>query len=84
MELAWIGAEDPQRREPMTCNIGRAGRIGRIVAGLAIVGVGVYFQSWWGAIGVIPFTVGTSGYCPTYALFKTSTDKRAAAPPAGN
>jgi hypothetical protein len=66
----------------MTCNIGRTGRIVRIAAGLTIVGVGVYFQSWWGAVGVLPITIGTLGWCPTFTLFKTSTAKRAAAPPA--
>jgi hypothetical protein len=66
----------------MTCNIGRTGRIVRIVAGITIVGVGVYFQNWWGAIGVIPITIGTLGWCPAFALRKTSSEKRGSAPPA--
>ncbi|RLA05788.1 MAG: DUF2892 domain-containing protein, partial [Gammaproteobacteria bacterium] len=35
----------------MQCNIGNTDRIIRGTFGLAIIAAGVYFQSWWGAIG---------------------------------
>lgn len=69
----------------MTCNIGRTGRIVRIAAGLAIIGVGFYFQNWWGGIGVLPVMVGIIGYCPPWTkLLKISNGKASvsAAPPA--
>jgi type IV secretory pathway TrbD component len=36
----------------MKLNVGTIDRSLRIVAGLAAIALGVYFQSWWGAIGL--------------------------------
>jgi len=57
----------------MTRNIGSTDRIIRIVAGLAIIAAGVYFGSWWGAIGLIPLATAAVGWCPAYAPFGIST-----------
>ncbi len=57
----------------MKCNVGKADRTIRVILGLVIVGVGVYFQSWWGAIGIIPLVTAAIGWCPLYAPFKVST-----------
>jgi hypothetical protein len=48
-------------------------RIARIIAGVVIIGAGVYLQSWWGAVGVVPFLTGAVGICPMYYPFKLST-----------
>jgi hypothetical protein len=48
-------------------------RIIRIVIGLIIVVLGVYFNSWWGLIGIIPLATGIFKWCPLYVPFKIST-----------
>jgi hypothetical protein len=53
----------------MKCNVGKTDRMLRIVAGLAIMGAGVYFQSWLGAIGVVPLLTGIFRFCPAYLPF---------------
>lgn len=53
----------------MKCNVGKTDRMLRIVAGLAIMGAGVYFQSWLGAIGVVPLLTGLFRFCPAYLPF---------------
>lgn len=57
----------------MTPNIGSTDKILRIVAGLAIIGAGVYLQSWWGAVGAVPLLTALIGWCPAYAPFGLST-----------
>ncbi|MBG7601504.1 MAG: DUF2892 domain-containing protein [Gammaproteobacteria bacterium] len=57
----------------MMKNVGSIDRVIRIVAGVAIIGAGVYYQSWWGAIGAVPLLTGLMGWCPPYALFGWNT-----------
>jgi hypothetical protein len=57
----------------MQQNIGKIDRTLRIIGGIAIIGAGVYFQSWWGVIGVIPLATASIGWCPAYAPFGLST-----------
>ncbi len=59
----------------MSCNVGTTDRLLRIVLGLVIIAAGVYFQSWWGAIGLIPLVTGAVRWCPLYAPFGLSTCK---------
>lgn len=59
----------------MKTNVGNADRIVRIVLGLIIIGAGVYFKSWWGAIGVVPLGTAAIGWCPAYLPFGLSTCK---------
>lgn len=59
----------------MTKNIGRTDRVIRIITGLAVVGAGIYFQSWWGAIGLVFIGTALIRWCPPYALFGISTCK---------
>ncbi len=37
----------------MKVNVGSADKVIRIVAGVAVIGWGVYAQNWLGAIGII-------------------------------
>jgi len=60
----------------MKTNIGTADRIIRIVIGLAIIAAGIYFKSWWGAIGAIPLITALTGFCGLYVPFGISTCKR--------
>jgi hypothetical protein len=57
----------------MRPNVGGFDRGFRIVLGLAVIGIGVYFKSWWGALGAIPLLTGAFRRCPVYLPFGTST-----------
>jgi hypothetical protein len=59
----------------MKANVGGVDRVVRIVVGLAIIGVGIAYQSWWGAIGLIPLTTGVLRWCPAYCPLKVSSAK---------
>jgi len=53
----------------MKCNVGKTDRMLRVIAGLAIIGAGVYFQNWLGAIGLVPLLTGVFRFCPAYLPF---------------
>lgn len=57
----------------MKRNVGSVDRIIRVVLGLVLIGLGVYFSSWWGAIGIIPLATAAIGWCPLYVPFGLST-----------
>jgi len=59
----------------MKCNVGGIDRRLRIIVGLAIIAAGVYFQSWLGAIGLVPLLTGMVGWCPAYLPFGLSSAK---------
>jgi len=59
----------------MRCNVGKFDKVLRIVGGLVIIGLGIAFQSWWGAIGLIPLVTGLIGWCPLYIPLGISTCK---------
>jgi len=59
----------------MKKNVGSADKILRIIIGIGIIGAGVYYQSWWGAIGAIPIATAVMNFCPAYALIGLSTKK---------
>ncbi len=65
----------------MTCNVGTTDRLLRAIVGSAIIALGIYFQSWWGLIGVIPLLTALSAVCPSYMPFKISTAKEPATAP---
>jgi hypothetical protein len=60
----------------MKCNVGSVDRLLRIILGLIIAILGVYFDSWWGLIGVVPLATGLFSFCPMYVLLKMSTVKK--------
>ena len=57
----------------MKPNVGGGDRIFRIVVGLVAIGAGIYFKSWWGALGLLPLLTGVFRWCPAYVPFGTST-----------
>ena len=59
----------------MKCNMGKADRILRAIVGVAVIAVGYYYQSWWGALGLIPLLTSVVSFCPLYLPFKLSTNK---------
>ncbi len=60
----------------MKANVGSTERTLRIVAGLIIIGLGVYYQSLWGVIGLIPLLTGLFRFCPLYRMLGMNTCKR--------
>ena len=59
----------------MKKNVGGVDRAIRAIAGLVIIGLGVVFQSWWGAIGIVPLFTSAVGWCPPYAMLGFSSCK---------
>ena len=60
----------------MEINIGSTERLLRIIAGVVITGLGLYFQSWWGVIGLVPLLTGLFRFCPLYKMLGMNTCKR--------
>lgn len=60
----------------MKCNIGKTDRMIRFVLGVVIIAAGLYYQSWWGAIGLVPLLTAALRWCPPYDWFGISTDKK--------
>jgi len=57
----------------MKSNVGSSDRFIRIILGLIIIAVGVFYQSYWAAVGAIPLITGLIGWCPAYFPFGIST-----------
>ncbi len=57
----------------MKCNVGRAEQIVRIIIGVTVVLLGLYFKSWWGFIGLAPIITGWIRYCPVSDVLGIST-----------
>ena len=59
----------------MRKNVGSVDRLLRLILGVVIIVWGVYDESWWGLIGVVPLMTGFMNWCPIYIPFKISTIK---------
>jgi hypothetical protein len=57
-EGAWVG------RNLMKTNLGIVDRVLRVVAGVAVIGVGAAYGSWWALLGLVPLGTGLVGFCP--------------------
>jgi len=57
----------------MKHNLGTADRIVRAVLGLAAGAAGLYYQSWFGLIGLVFLGTALIGWCPAYLPFGLST-----------
>ena len=60
----------------MEINVGSTERLLRIIVGVVIIGLGLYFQSWWGLVGLIPLLTGLFRFCPLYKMLGMNTCKR--------
>jgi uncharacterized membrane protein HdeD (DUF308 family) len=68
----------------MKKNVGMVDRIIRIILGIILIGLGLYFQGSWGltvmivliVVGLIALITGIIGYCGIYSIFKISTLKK--------
>jgi len=59
----------------MKKNIGSKDRAVRLFAGLIIIFAGLYYQSWWGALGLVPVITALIHWCPLYVPFRINTCK---------
>ena len=57
----------------MKKNMGTADRIIRLVVGIAVGAVGLYFQSFVGLIAIPLVLTSAIGFCPAYLPFGFST-----------
>lgn len=57
----------------MTKNIGNTDKIIRIVAGVLLIGWGLFAGNWLGAIGIVPLATALIGWCPAYLPFGINT-----------
>jgi hypothetical protein len=57
----------------MKLNVGSIDRWVRIALGLAIGAAGLYFESWFGLIGLVPLGTALAGWCPLYVVLGIST-----------
>lgn len=60
----------------MKNNVGTIDRLLRIILGLVISIAGVYFDSWWGLVGLVPLATGIFQFCPLYFPLNISTVKK--------
>lgn len=60
----------------MEINVGSTECLLRIIVGVVIIGLGLYFQSWWGVVGLIPLLTGLFRFCPLYKMLGMNTCKR--------
>ena len=59
----------------MKKNVGSIDRSLRIILGVAVIAAGIYFQSWWGLVGIVPLATAFMNWCPAYLPFGISTCK---------
>jgi len=58
----------------MCFNAGIADRVVRVVAGLGLIGYGLFSQNYIvAAVGMVPLLTGAIGFCPFYPIFKINT-----------
>ncbi len=57
----------------MNKNVGSMDRMLRVVLGVVIIAIGLYYKNWWGAVGVVPLFTAMIGWCPPYALLGINT-----------
>ena len=60
----------------MQSNMGKTDKIIRLVVGVVVVGAGIYYQNWLGAIGLIAIVTALMGWCPAYTLIGASTKEK--------
>lgn len=57
----------------MKQNLGNIDRILRVIAGLVLIGWGLWSQNWLGAIGLVALFTAAVGWCPAYLPFGLSS-----------
>ena len=57
----------------MKCNMGNSDWMFRGIVGIAVLGAGLFFQSWWGLLGLVFLATATFSWCPAYVPFGINT-----------
>jgi hypothetical protein len=57
----------------MKCNVRYTDKIIRITLAVIVAALGLYFQSWWGLVAIVPLATGLSLFCPIYKIFGLNT-----------
>ena len=60
----------------MQCNLSKMDRTARLVLGVALLGLGAYYKSWWGLLGLPLLWNAAMGFCGAYHLLGISTNKK--------
>ncbi|RPI59881.1 MAG: DUF2892 domain-containing protein [Ignavibacteriales bacterium] len=60
----------------MTKNVGNIDKAIRIILGVSIIALGIYYQSWLGLVGMVPLFTSFISWCPVYSLIGVSTNKK--------
>lgn len=60
----------------MNKNVGKIDKIIRIGAAVVIGALGLYFESWWGLVALVPLATALMGFCPLYCPLGASTCKK--------
>lgn len=48
----------------MKCGLGRIDKYIRIILGVLIIGIGIYYKSWLFLLGIVPILTVITGRCP--------------------
>lgn len=56
-------------------NVGGWDRILRFVIGIVVIALGIYYQSWWGLLGIVPLFTAWRKSCMLYMPCGISTCK---------
>ena len=59
----------------MKHNLGSTDRAIRFFLGVAIAAVGLYFQSWWGLVAILPIMTALFSFCPLYSALGINSCK---------
>lgn len=59
----------------MIGNMGRFDKVIRRSLGLMVIGLGFYYKSLLGLIGLLPIAMTYLNFCPVYVPFKINTKK---------
>jgi len=59
----------------MKANVGSIDMWIRIILGVVIIALGIYYQNWWGVVGLVPLLTGLIRWCPLYLPFGIFTTK---------
>jgi hypothetical protein len=57
----------------MKKNVGTIDKIVRIALAALIAGAGIYYQSWFGLVAIVPLATALIGNCPLYSIVGIST-----------
>lgn len=72
----YINARINFKLQIMNKNVGKIDKTIRIIAAVVIGALGIYFQSWWGLVALVPLATALMGFCPLYCPLGASTCKK--------